>query len=229
MSLYKKSKYQENFLGLLAIVYIFYELAVHYIDDVQFMLPGLESFLRNYVLISIPYGCLVGLGIIFMKASRTFLVKTALFFLSIFLVLAGYFFATSGKLVLTQIAKYPPTIYYLSYAIFVSTLAYLVIDQILAKYGETWFAKSSPWTQIIAFISQSSLWIYLWQSFWVIFWGLFSAKYLPFANHFMVAFVGIASLSILTTYLQKKFFTKLIQTSVWGHKYRQVATILFLQ
>jgi hypothetical protein len=229
LSLYKTLKYKEKFLGLLAIVYIFYELTVHYIDDIHFILPGLENFLRNYVLISIPYGCLVGLGIVFTQTSRAFLVKTALFFLGIFLVLAGYFFATSGKLIMTQIAKYPPTIYYLSYAIFVSILAYLVVDQTLKKHGENWFAKSSLWTQIIVFISQSSLWIYLWQSFWVIFWGLFPAKHFPFANHFIVAFVGITFLSILTTYLQKRFFTKMIETGFWGRRYQQVATILFLQ
>ncbi|MBW4520393.1 MAG: acyltransferase [Scytolyngbya sp. HA4215-MV1] len=229
LSLYKKLNHETLFLALLTIFYIFYELLLKFIDTIQFSLPGLENLLKNYLLLSIPYGCLIGLGIVFTQAKKEFLVKIALFSLGIFLACMGYFLQTSGKLLTTQIAKYPPTLYYLSYAIFVSTLTYLIVDHVLEKYGNHFLAKFERWIHMIVFISQSSLWIYLWQSFWVIFWGLVPAHYVPWANHFVVFFVGVASLSILTTYWQKRFFTKMIQTTSLGQKYPQIATILFLQ
>jgi fucose 4-O-acetylase-like acetyltransferase len=63
----------------------------------------------------------------------------------------------TGNLVPTQAHKYPPTLYYFSYALTISLAAWLVsgrCSNLLEKFGT---AKA-----IVLFAAQNSIWIYLW-------------------------------------------------------------------
>jgi fucose 4-O-acetylase-like acetyltransferase len=60
-------------------------------------------------------------------------------------------YSSTGMLQPTQIMKYPPTIYFISYALFVSYLLMSLFKKIDLKRNGA-----------VEFISKSSLWIYLW-------------------------------------------------------------------
>ena len=67
-------------------------------------------------------------------------------------IVSGYLiYLNTGMFQPTQIMKYPPTIYYISYALFVSFLLFSIFKRINLKQN-----------RFIKFCSKSSLWIYLW-------------------------------------------------------------------
>lgn len=79
--------------------------------------------------------------------------------LSALLILVTYgtlLYLKQGHIVVTQAMKYPPSVYYLSYAIFVSALLWFFSERILDVIRYLRFEN------IMLFISQNSIWIYLW-------------------------------------------------------------------
>lgn len=101
--------------------------------------------------------------------------------------LAVYFYRQHGGYLSTQVYKYPPRLYYMSYGIAMSMLASYILE-----------SKSSPLYQsrLIRFISASSLWIYLWHIFYL--------KLVPYfvGNTWYLVYITVAACSMLTVYLQ---------------------------
>lgn len=136
-----------KFLILLAI-YILYEIFVF------LGFNDLNVIFSYYVAYLIPFGIIYILGMVSKKTSpKTDAIISILFFavhvfamIGVYLVYGGYQY--------TQIMKYPPTIYYISYSLFVSFLLLSVFKRLNLKNF-----------RIIEFCSRSSLWIYLWHIF----------------------------------------------------------------
>lgn len=93
----------------------------------------------------------------------------------------------------TQIMKYPPTIYYISYALFMSFLLMGIFKMIpLKKLG------------FIEFCSSSSLWIYLWHIFF-----LYVIPLLFGQIHWTAYYMVVVTCSIAVCYVQNKIVDKL--------------------
>ena len=101
---------------ILLLIYILYEIAIFLnINEMNIIF----EFILAYI---VPYGIIYLLGMI----SRTTSYKTdrniSIVCLAAFIISAYLIYSTTGILQPTQLMKYPPTIYYISYALFVSFL-----------------------------------------------------------------------------------------------------------
>ena len=132
---------------LVATAYILYETAFHFGigTDSRFVLTTIYNI--------IPYGLLTFLGFMYpliSESGKTFIIICSC---SFFLVTAVYSFIFDGSFLSTQLFKYPPRAYYLSYGIFVSFLLLRLTERFRSPVYEN---------KAVLFVSKHSLWIYLW-------------------------------------------------------------------
>ena len=130
---------------VLVLIYILYEIAIALkINEMNIIF----EFILAYI---IPYGIIYLLGMISTKTSpKADSIISAIYLIAF--IISGYLiYLSTGIFQPTQIMKYPPTIYYKSYALFVSFLLLSIFKRINLKEN-----------RFIEFCSKSSLWIYLW-------------------------------------------------------------------
>lgn len=225
-----------HFLGVLALTYIAYEGLIRFfrffpINSLsEYGLPEVwlklvELLMQDFVLMIIPYGCIFGLGMVMstMKINKVLLMS--IFWGTVFIVLAFYYWKSLGHFVPTQHYKYPPRLYYFSYSIFITSLLYSLTSsnqQLLKIPARQIFVDG------IVFISSSSMWIYLWHIFFLNFWRpLLSAVGLD--NFGMHEFFIVTILSILMTYFQKEIVSRVIRLNQIGAKASNALTVVFLK
>lgn len=111
---------------------------------------------NSYILsIVISYGTISFMGLFSKKCSRQSYLWTSILFLIIFSIYALYYYKVTGVFVYTQVKKYPPQMYYLSYALVITYLLFFINVKL----------KNNIIRKIIVFISKSSFSIYLWHIF----------------------------------------------------------------
>lgn len=187
---------------------------------------GFNLFFDQILVLLIPYGCLFAFGIVMTQISKKRLFLSSFVFLTIFIILAIAYANDAGTFVLTQDYKYPPRLYYLSYSLFMSIWLYLVADYI-CREGLSFFKKTSL-NKVIFFLSDSSLWIYLWHIFFLYYWKDF-AKQLSLNPKNLPEFAIVFSLAVLTIYLQKKLVSLLLEKFSLGKQLSSFLTIALLK
>lgn len=127
------------------------------------------------------------------KTSHVEDMKISIIFFVIFMISAVFVFLIYNQIQVTQIMKYPPTIYYISYALFISFLLMGIFKMIpLKKLG------------FIEFCSGSSLWIYLWHIFF-----LYLIPLLFGQIHWIAYYMMVLICSIGLCYVQNRLVDKL--------------------
>lgn len=175
------------------ILYVLYELSVNFL--------GTDNPIMNYIIYYlIPYGIVCTyIGTNLEKANNKKLKFYILISLSIFLLLAVILFITEGHFVLTNVYKYPPQLYYLSFAIGISILLYYFIDR-----KNIFNVKEKLNKSYIVFISKHSMWIYLWHIPFVYITNLLMTNY-----NWIIRYIIVLSGGILLTYIQNLIVRKL--------------------
>ena len=175
------------------ILYVLYELSVNFL--------GTDNPIMNYIIYYlIPYGIVCTyIGTYLEKANNKKLKFYILISLSIFLLLAVILFITEGHFVLTNVYKYPPQLYYLSFAIGISILLYYFIDR-----KNIFNVKEKLNKSYIVFISKHSMWIYLWHIPFVYITNLLMTNY-----NWIIRYIIVLSGGILLTYIQNLIVRKL--------------------
>ncbi len=206
------------FFMILLTAYLSYEsicrLFGHRDDAGVFVLISLGVF---YIL---PYGCLFGLGMSLPRLENRTIGAIVLLFLGVFSALAAYNYYSELPLRLQEY-KYPPRLFYIAYAIFVSLSLYLLVERMQIK--------SRLIIDAVTFISSSSLWIYLWHIFFIYYWNVFIYHFIPAAGNFVITFIAVLLLSMTTTYIQKRIVTKLILETQVGKRYAGALTMQFIK
>lgn len=144
------------YLLLLAGVYALYELLLLLSLDASrdSVVGKLLALVVYYV---IAYGLMFSLGVRLSQLKKQEVLVVFGTALGLFLVL-GFSAAEAGRAFPDlQVFKYPPTAYYLSYAVAIASLLWLAIEPMLEvikhfKRGE----------KFMLFCSQNSMWLYLW-------------------------------------------------------------------
>jgi peptidoglycan/LPS O-acetylase OafA/YrhL len=186
------------------------------------------SLIKDYLFYLIPYGCLFGLGITLPTMRRKLILFITGISLILFLVMGTYLYHQEGIIVFPQDFKYPPRLYYLSYGIFMSMLAFLMVDKLCADHNLS--ADRNFVSKTIVFISSSTLWIYLWHIFFVYYWQNLVSEVLPnITNNFILSFIVITCVSITVTYVQKKSCHRVINNTRFGQNNSEILTTLFLK
>lgn len=183
----KKIKSSKMTFLILLIVYVLYEL---------FVFSGINEsnvIFEFIIAYAIPYGIIYVLGMVSRKTSHVEDMKISIIFFFIFVLSSVCIFLIYNQIQATQIMKYPPTIYYISYALFMSFLLMGIFKMIpLKKLG------------FIEFCSSSSLWIYLWHIFF-----LYVIPLLFGQIHWIAYYMMVLICSIGLCYVQNRLVDKL--------------------
>lgn len=149
-----------------------------------------NALISSIVYQIIPYGMLTLIGMYMAYTNgrnAKWIATIAGIIFTAYLLLNGF---VKNEIVPIQSAKYPATLYYLSYGVFISMLLFLLFEKKTACLFHCAF---------IRFISSSSYWIYLWHIMYV----FLSAKLFP-SMAWYLQFIIIALCSIGTVRIQRK-------------------------
>ncbi len=146
-------KSNQLFFLYVIITWFFYEFAIKsskiFLSETQYMLTQVVVFFTY------SYGVMLMYGMRMTEISKKQLKKHIMFFLAIFCGYLLYTYQANACMTFTQIFKYPPQGYYVSYALLISLILIF-----LTLYTSVFdLLKKSP---IIGFIGRSTMWIYLW-------------------------------------------------------------------
>lgn len=130
-----------------SLVYVLYEIAFHFGIGTQ------NKIIMSTFYYVIPYGAITFLGYNYsiMSKRAKHLILSVSFML--FLCLATHYWISLGSPQLVKIAKYPPRLYYLGYGVFCTFGLLLICEKSTSRFFNN---------IIISYISQHSMWIYLW-------------------------------------------------------------------
>lgn len=212
------------FIVTIAVIYLTYEVCLHWLNLADFShyfdhfgfphtLPDLIQFLlSDLLLLLIPYACVFSLGTIAksMKTKYILLLGTAC--LMIFGVIAFSLFG----LLETQQHKYPPDLFYLSYALGVSLLLY---------GGSKW----KGWQRVraerimpaIVFLSASSMWVYLWH--------ILVLQFLPQGLGVAASYGFVVGGAVALTMGQKTIVNWAMKRLPLGNAGEELVSVMFLK
>lgn len=154
-SINKRLKSSAVFLNAIFFIFIFYEILRVYFSDVFSVGIGKQVALISHYII--PYSLVFAIGMRIPLMTKAIIAFCAIISLLVFTLLAAYFWWDKGYVVFTQSHKYPPTIYYFSYAIFMSCIAWLLVGGALSLINRFEVVK-----RVMMFVAENSIWIYLW-------------------------------------------------------------------
>ena len=143
-----------RYFVMLGGAYMFYELLADLIAPISASFVG--NVLDSTLLYLLPYSLVFAIGLRLPSLSNRQVGWLCLSAAAVFVLLCGERHFESGVFVPTQVDKYPPTAYYLSFALAGATFLWWISDRVLAAI------KSKTALGLIKFIAQNSIWIYLW-------------------------------------------------------------------
>ncbi len=172
-----------------------------------------EDSLLYYLGMTLPYIAIFSLGQIAIFAQRkSLLILSSIFFIT-YLFLAYYYYCETQAYQLTSIAKYPPKLYYTSYALAFTLFLFVFREQIYKYTGRL------KMNAVMTFIGSHTLWIYFWHII-----ILLPALILP---NFFIKFIVVVTLSTFITYLQVKLVNRIL-SQVQNPLVKKNLSILFL-
>lgn len=151
-----------------------------------------------FVTMVIPYVLFFSFGSVINRFSRKELIRIGLFMLIVYLVYLSIYYVQEGHVVLTDIKKYPPKVYYTSYATSLVVILWLLKDRIV------YFLKIIHIDYVISWIGSHTLWIY----FWHIIAITFLAKY---CSNWIAKFVVIYMFGIIVTICQTRLLSIILR------------------
>lgn len=185
------------FILLWGFAYIIYLGLVHIYKDI--FIDTSLIFVEHYILYTLGYSLVATLGICFHRLKQIDIGVLAFIFLAIYL-----YMAFKKNFELTGNYKYPPTTYYLSYA-----LALILIMYLLLNIKPLYTLLNKP---VIWFISENSFWIYLWHIVPYYTIRLFGLQKYDFFQHATGRYIFVFGTSIILTLSHT-----IIQTKIRNH------------
>lgn len=167
--------------------------------------------LQNSLGYLIPYGVIFALGLRFKALNLRQLVLLDIVALLVFLGLAAYLYTQEHKFVPTQHFKYPPHIYYFSYALVATLTLWLVADWAL-KLCEFFKIKT-----LVMFLARNSIWVYLWH---IAVLELIDASY-------WVEFPLVLAIATTITFIQVNLIEKLLSPRIQSPRIQKNLNLIF--
>lgn len=142
------------FVKILSVL-LLYEVCRYF--SMPYISEGVGKYVSLIMLYLVPYSVLfsIGLRLPAISAKETYLLFC--FFLMVFLGLFCLLRYQTGNFVPVQAYKYPPSIYYFSYATAVCVIFWIVSGGIWKQIEKRKIIKDA-----VLFIAQNSIWVYLW-------------------------------------------------------------------
>lgn len=172
-------------------------LVLAVVDNADSNASLINNIAVAYLLPCLSYGVVFMLGVNYKKYSITFKLFTVILSLMAFLVFLWSYRVEFGGLVSTQGYKYPPSGYYLSYALMMIFSLSLFVKSLTQKING--LLKG-----LIVFVSSNSIWIYLWHIPVVEYFANSDAGY-----NFIFKYLAACFLSMAIMYLQVGIISRL--------------------
>lgn len=151
----------------------------------------------NLTLMTIPYGIIYLLGMNIASLSRKQIVGLIFAISFVLIGIAIYLFMKEGHFVPTSNYKYPPQIYYLSYAVAFTLFLWVSRDKIQS------FLTSLHLVAFFKYVGRHTYWLYLWH---IPFVDIFSKDY-TFPIRFSIIFFGALSCVFIQDIIVRRFVT----------------------
>ncbi len=191
--LHRNTPSDKRYLFMLLTALVIYEL-FRYVA-MPYISVGSYQLLTMVIYYIVPYSLLFAFGLRIPLLSNHITKKLLWLSVTCFVAIGGVLWTQSGNFVPTQAYKYPPSIYYFSYAIAVSLVIWLVGDVIWSALEKNRYIKGG-----ILFIAQNSIWIYLW--------------HIPLVKHIQagvtVKYLLVFTAAALITYFQVWFVNNIL-------------------
>lgn len=149
-------KNDKTFYIVTVSAYFVYELSVA-CSKIFFSQDVLTS-IADFAFSTIPYAFVFLYGLRINNFEKDIVKLHSVIFGIVWSVYCVALFIKKGMFVPTQLYKYPPQLYYLSFSLFMSTSLFYIIKFTDIKLDRL---------KIIQFIGRSTLWIYLWHWFFI--------------------------------------------------------------
>lgn len=140
-------------LSVLA-AYLLYEVVVWQAAGLPAGLT--KDLLQQVVFYAVPYALVFALGLRIPDLSSKAVLALGLLFVATYLAYLGYHQLALGNWLPTQKFKYPPTAYYLGFALMMAIGLYLTASQWMQ------LCDRLRLTPLVLFVGSNSIWIYLW-------------------------------------------------------------------
>ncbi len=197
--IFNKMKFNHKNNLIILAIYIIYELCYF------LKLGTANKIIDTTFYYIIPYGMLTYIGYNYNnltnKERYIAIITNAL----LFVTFAIYYYFKTNTFQLVQISKYPPRIYYLSYGIMCS-LALLIICQ---HHNFKIFKN-----KLITFISNHSMWIYLWHILAIDICQIFKFKnvwYLKLIFVYILSIIFVLTINKIINIIEKKHKWKIFK------------------
>ncbi len=168
---------------------------------------------------SLPYSFLLGIGIVLNKLSKKEIINISVISLLVFVLIGVYYYFAFGKIKAGHSFKYPPQLYYTSYAIGVSLILFYLADKFSIH-----IASKKILSNLLVFIGGNTLWIYLWHTF-----VLKCVQITKINLNFIVAFFIVAGSAIAITHIQRRIVGRLIKNGDMNQSQAELLKVLFLK
>lgn len=212
----KKIRDARRFYILVLLAYIGYELFCHWL----FMNTS-SSLFRRFILDFLSYTLIFLYGLRLSELKTIIIFYISLFSLLVFTIIGVYLYNESGHFIQTRDYRFPPRLYYLSYAIFFINVIYIL--------SKKFFSRILP-MKYVSWLSSNSLWIYLWHiyAYFMFAYGFSSVLKKYFQNIYIyssIEFLFLISVGIGMTIVQKILVNRFLKTS--GNKHLKFVGQLF--
>jgi len=203
ISLIYKNKVTSGFIyfSILLLLYFVYELVVYFSKPI--IPANSKEFIDSVIFVILPYTLLFMYGLKMGELSTKTMIYIAIISTAIFTAFAIYQYKLNGYFVITSRFKFPPTIYYLSYAFAAIHVIYPICKYLAGIFN----------TNFIMWLSSKSLWIYLWHIVAYYIWLTLFGKPDGDFYKFLPSTIFLFGFGILATYLQSLLVNKYLMNS----------------
>ncbi len=182
----------KQYLLFVATSFLLYELARYF--SLPYIDQGIGKVVSEIAFYIVPYSIIFSLGLRMLKMDTRQVLTTALLSSLVLLVGGVGLYVYTGHIVYTQELKYPPSVYYFSYAVMISCLLWYFSNSL------SLMLEKMKLKQFVLYIANNSIWIYLWHI------PLVKMVHINFVAKYFVVF----AVAILVTYIQTSIVNSLI-------------------
>jgi len=176
-----------QFLFAIVLVLIFNELLANVLVG---GFVGDNSNIRVIFMMNLPYLLLFSLGVFINRLSDKILYSIGFASLTIYIIMASLYYVNCGMYVSTSVEKYPPQLYYLSYAI----LWIVVLWQV--RFTIVYIMNVVKLKRLLCFVGSHTMWLY--------FYHIIVLNYVMSIPQSMIRFLIVVIISLFITCVQHK-------------------------
>ncbi|MDD5213507.1 MAG: acyltransferase [Candidatus Gracilibacteria bacterium] len=200
---------------ILIFIYLAYEFIYYFFSKLDINDSEKNIITKSFFYI-IPYLLLFFYGRMLSRTKRKGIELIA--YISFAIIVAGeiYSYMQTGNIMNIQAYKYPPTFFYLVYAIFMSSMIFIYIEE----FKEI---KNKKAISTIKFIGSSTMWIYLWHIPAVYYFQHHSTNI-----YYLWKYLLVLAFAISLTLIQQKIFKQVLKKTWIKDKNKKFIRAVFM-